>query len=215
MAVVTVRVSFNLQIRGDTQEDGNDEKDRTNDEGVEHDSVVIVEDLVGLVNDDTDDAVTDGTPQTLTTEHFFAEFGIGGELAHHHGVQEGEGTGGEEETGSIDGQVVRKLQKALFRLQKDREEQQTHASGVRGNTGSNNQTILSSTISKTGEDKGTGNIGELDKIGQGVFVLGDTPVSFDVLEEEGVGGVNHHIQSKVKHLRDNQPFLHETRNGTT
>lgn len=138
MTVVTVAVGFNLQISGNTEEDSGNESDTGNDEGVEHDLVVLTKVIIGFMDNDTNDAVTNGTPQTLTTEHFLAELRVRGQFAHDHGVQERESTSSEEEAGSIDAKVVSELVNSLFRFQEDGEEKETHAAAVSGNTSSDN-----------------------------------------------------------------------------
>lgn len=215
MTVVSVTVGFNLQVTGDTKEDGGNETNGSDNERVEHDLVALSSVVIDEVDDDTNDTVTNGTPQTLTTEHFLAELRVRGQLAHDHGIEEGEGTGSEEEAGSIDAKVVGKFEDILIGIHEDGEEEQAHADTVSGNTPSDNQTILTGTIGKTGEEKGTGNVGELDKVGQGVFILLDFPGVIDVLEEEGVGGVDDHVQAKVEHLGDNQPIFNEIGECTT
>lgn len=215
MAMMTVAVGFNLQVSGDSEEDGGNETNGSDDQSVEHDLVILTGPVIDGMDNDTNDAVTNGTPQTLTTEHFLAKLRVGRKLAHDHGIQEREGTGSEEEAGSIDAQIVGKLESVLAFTVEDGEEQQAHAETVSGNTPGNNGTILTSTIGKTGEDKGTGNVGELDKVGQGVFVLLDTPGLVDVLEEEGVGGVDDYVQTEVEHLGNNQPIFNEIGESTS
>lgn len=219
---MTMAVGFNLQITGNTDEDGSNEETRSDNKGVEHDIQVSVKVLVDVMDDFTNDAVTNGTPQTLTTEQFFAEVRVRGQLAHDHGIEEGESTGSEEEADSIDEEVdtdTVNLQGIfiggnLFRSgNHDGEEKETHEQAVTEDTAGNNQAILSGAISKTREDERTSNVGELDEVGERVFTLGDVPSVIDVLEEERVGGVDDDVQTKVEQLGEDQPIFEEIGEG--
>lgn len=53
----------------------------------------------------------------------------------------------------------------------------------------------------------------MDKVGEGVFILFNTPGLIDVLEEEGVGGVDDNVQTKVEHLGNNQPIFNKIDEG--
>lgn len=212
MAMVTVGVSFNLQVLGNTEVDQTNEHDGSDNQDDEHEIVDVFftqeifdeGSVFQHVNNFTDNAVANSTPQALTTEHFFAEAGIGGELAHDHAIKQGESTGSEEEGQAVDDEVLNEDQETVIVVFEKGEHQHARAGAVSGNAEGDNATVSTGAVSQARKDVGTEDVGELDEVGQGIVTVRNTPDSLDELVEEGVGGVNDDVQTKVEQLGENE-----------
>lgn len=194
-------VGLDLQVIGNTVQEGADEGEHRSDSRIVHDKEILPVHFVELVDEVGGDVVGDGTADLLAAVVIFTGRGVGLEDAQDDGVDHGEGAGGEEALPGSQENVVGEL--GVFGLENG-ESHGANKECIDDDTPSRDQLVLAGLVRPVPPKHGAHKVEHLKEECDIELTHVEAPESLDELEDEGVGRVDQPIKEEVQHLRDHE-----------